>query len=132
MAQSSTDVHSAPDWEMKPMWPFLGVSAAKLALRWMPGTMIPRQLGPRIRIPLNLACSSRTCRSSLRPGSPISRKPAEMITTPRVPASPSSRINPGTVAAGVQTTARSGACGRLLISLKAWIPCTDSRLGLTG
>jgi len=31
MAQSNTEVQSAPDWEMNPMWPFGGVAAAKLA-----------------------------------------------------------------------------------------------------
>ncbi len=117
MAQSNTDVHSAPDCEMKPMCPFMGVAAAKLALRCTPGTMIPRQLGPMIRIPGNFACSQRMSASSFRPGSPISRKPAEMITTPRVPASPSERISPGTVGPGVQITARSGTCGRLPTSL---------------
>ena len=117
IAQSSTEVHSAPDWEMKPMCPLAGVAAAKLAFRWMPGTMMPRQFGPRIRMPSNLRCSSRTCSSSLRPSSPISRKPAEMITMPRVPASPHSRTSAGTVGAGVQMTARSGACGRLGMSL---------------
>ena len=33
---------------------------------------------------------------------------------------------------GVQMTARSGAWGRLAMSLYAWIPWTDSRLGFTG
>ena len=31
MAQSSTEVHKAPDWEMKPMCPVSGVAAARLA-----------------------------------------------------------------------------------------------------
>ena len=117
MAQSSTEVHNAPDWEMKPMCPGSGVAAAKLALRWMAGTMIPRQLGPMIRIPGNLACSERTCSSSLSPAAPVSRKPAEIITMPCVPASPSERTNPGMVGEGVQITARSGTLGRLWTSL---------------
>ena len=33
MAQSSTEVHRAPDCEMKPMCPLAGVAAAKLAFR---------------------------------------------------------------------------------------------------
>jgi len=41
MAQSSTEVHRAPDWEMKPMCPGEGVAAAKLAFSEIPGTMIP-------------------------------------------------------------------------------------------
>ena len=131
-AQSSTEVHSAPDCEMKPMCPLAGVAAAKLAFRLIPGTMMPRQFGPRIRMPSNFRCSWRTSSSSFRPSAPISRNPAEMITIPRVPASPHCRTIAGTVAAGVQITARSGACGRLGMSLYAWIPCTASRLELTG
>ena len=117
MAQSSTDVHSAPDCEMKPMCPLVGVAAAKLALRWMPGTMNPEAVGAEDPHPRKLRLLARTCSSSLRPASPISRKPAEMMTIPRVPASPSERTNSGTVAEGVQITARSGTCGRLRMSL---------------
>ena len=117
MAQSSTEVHSAPDWEMKPMCPFLGVAAAKLALRLSPGTMIPRQFGPMIRMPSNLHCSRRTCSSSFFPSSPISRKPAEITTSPLMPASPHSRTRAGTPEEGVQITARSGTRGRLALSL---------------
>ena len=42
------------------------------------------------------------------------------------------RTKAGTVGAGVQITARSGACGRLGMSLYAWMPWTASRFGLTG
>ena len=118
-AQSSTDVHSAPDCEMKPMWPLAGEAAAKLAFKLMPGTISPRQFGPRIRMPSNFRCSWRTSSSSFRPSAPISRKPAEMITTPLVPASPHCRTSAGTLGAGVQITARSAACGRLGMSLYA-------------
>ena len=51
--QSSTEVQSAPDWEMKPIWPFAGDDAAKLAFKLMLGTINPRQFGPRMRIPSN-------------------------------------------------------------------------------
>ncbi len=119
MAQSRTEVHNAPDCEMKPIWPGAGVAAAKLAFKWMLGTMIPRQFGPRIRIPGNFRCSTRIISSNFRPGSPISRKPAEMMTIPRVPASPSSRTSSGTLGAGVQITAKSGAWGRLAMFLNA-------------
>ena len=58
-AQSSTEVQSAPDCEMKPMCPLAGVAAAKLAFRLMPGTMMPRQFGPEnphaVELPLLLA-----------------------------------------------------------------------------
>ena len=107
-AQSSTEVHNAPDCEIKPMCPFDGVAAAKLAFRLIAGTMMPRQLGPKILMPSNFRCSTRTSSSSLRPSTPISRNPAEMITTPRVPASPHCRTMGATVAAGVQITAKSG------------------------
>lgn len=101
---------------MKAICPFCGVEAAKLAFKEMPGTMIPRQFGPRIRMPSNLAFSASTCSSNLRPSVPISRKPAEMITIPRVPASPRAPTRPGTVGDGVQITARSGGWGRLAMS----------------
>ncbi len=118
-AQSSTDVQSAPDWEMKPMWPLAGEAAAKLAFKLIPGTISPRQLGPRILMPSNLRCSWRTSCSSFRPSAPISRKPAEMITSPLVPASPHCRTSAGTEPAGVQITAKSAAWGRLGMSLYA-------------
>ena len=56
-AQSSTDVHRAPDWEMNPMCPLAGEAAAKLAFRLIPGTIIPRQFGPKILMPSNFRCS---------------------------------------------------------------------------
>ncbi len=116
-AQSSTEAHRAPDCEMKPMCPLAGVAAAKLAFRLIPGTMRPRQLGPRIRMPSNFRCSWRMRSSRFLPSAPISRKPAEMITSPRVPAWPHCRTIAGTDGAGVQMTARSGTCGRLGMSL---------------
>ena len=39
-------------------------------------------------------------------------KPAVITTAARQPRAPSSPINPGTLAGGVQITARSGAAGR--------------------
>ena len=38
-----------------------------------------------------------------------------MMTIPRVPASPNNRTSSGTLGAGVQITAKSGACGKLAI-----------------
>ena len=39
------------------MCPLAGEAAAKLAFRLIPGTMIPRQFGPRILMPSNFRCS---------------------------------------------------------------------------
>ena len=46
LAQSSMAVHKAPDCETKATRPPSGIEAAKLALSFAPGTMMPRQLGP--------------------------------------------------------------------------------------
>jgi len=71
--------------------------------------------GPMTRMSLGFAASSIACCSEW-PCSPSSAKPAVMITAAaRVPRSPSSPINEGTVSAGVAMTARSGARGRLVI-----------------
>ena len=78
------------------MFPGAGVMAAKLALRWSRGTMIPRQFGPTIRMPSNFRCSSRMASSILRPASPASRKPAERMMMPGMPFSPQDRTMPGT------------------------------------
>ncbi len=64
-AQSRTEVQSAPDCEMKATGPGLGIPDAKLAFSERRGTMIPRQLGPMIRMPSNLRAS---CRSRLLEG----------------------------------------------------------------
>ena len=59
MAQSSTEVHSAPDCEMKPMWPLAGVAAAKLAFELDARHDDPQAVGPEdphaVELPLLLA-----------------------------------------------------------------------------
>ncbi len=115
-AQSRTEAHSAPDCEMKAMSPSLGPAGAKLAFRLSRGTMMPRQLGPTIRMPSNRACSARICRSSLRPASPVSLKPAETTIRPRMPASPHAATCRGTSSAGEQMMARSACLGRCATS----------------
>ena len=107
MAQSSTAAHSAPDWEMKAIWPLLGMAPAKLMLSWRPGTMTPRQLGPRMRMSPKRFAAAWISFSSASPAGPVSRNPAETMTTPGMPASPHSRTRPGTWAAGAQITATS-------------------------
>ena len=51
IAQSSTEVHKAPDWEMKPTRPGRAIPAANVALSPPTGFMIPRQFGPITRMP---------------------------------------------------------------------------------
>ena len=97
MAQSSTDVQSAPDWEMKPMCPGAGVMAAKLALRCSRGTMIPRQLGPRIRMPSNLRCSSADGFFQFAAGLARLAEPGREDDDARTPFSPHDRTIAGTI-----------------------------------
>ena len=105
-AQSRMAVRSAPDCEMKPTRPGLAMPAANVAFSRSMGFMMPRQLGPITRMPYVRACSS-TWRSSSTPSGPISLKPALMMITPLMPASPHSVTRPGALLAGVTITARS-------------------------
>ena len=57
--------------------------------------------------------------------------PALMTIAQRVPLAPSAAIKPGTVAAGVQITARSGTPGRDATSGQAIWPAICACLGLT-
>ena len=108
--QSSTAVHSAPLWLMKPTEPGRAMVVAKVAFRPESGLITPRQLGPITR--MSAACaSSSTCRSSAAPSGPISLKPAEITMAPRTPFSPHSRMMPGMEGGGVTTTARSTCSG---------------------
>ncbi len=105
-AQSRMAVRSAPDCEMKPTRPGLAMPAANVAFIRSIGFMIPRQFGPMTLMPYRRAASS-TCRSSSTPSGPISLKPALMMITPLMPASPHSTTSPGALLAGVTMTARS-------------------------
>ncbi len=71
--------------------------------------MTPRQLGPMSRI-LPLIVEA-IWRSSSLPDSPTSLKPAEITMAEGTPAATASWMIPGTVAAGVVTTIRSGMPG---------------------
>ena len=108
--QSRTAVSSAPLWLMKPTEPGGAIPAANVALSPATGFMTPRQFGPTTRIPAACASAS-TRRSSSAPASPTSRKPAEMMMTPRTPLAAHSATRPGTLGAGVTMTARSTASG---------------------
>ncbi len=108
--QSSTAVHSAPLWLRKAMLPVRAIAAAKVAFTPVGGIMMPRQLGPMIRMPAARAFST-SCRSSSAPSGPVSLNPAEITTAARIPASPHSLMIPGISRAGVTTTARSTSAG---------------------
>ena len=100
------------------MCPLAGVAAAKLAFRLMPGTMIPRQFGPEdphaVELPLLLADELFQLAALRADLAEAGRDDHHALACPpRRTAAPA----PGTVGAGVQITARSGACGRLGMSL---------------
>ena len=69
---------------------------------------MPAQLGPTTRMPLCRATSATSC-SAAR--SPISEKPAVMITAAVTPALPQSSRTAGTVDGGETITARSTGPG---------------------
>ena len=71
----------------------------------MCGASRPMQFGPSTRNRCGRAASSMACFCA-------ALMPAVNTTAARVPAAPSSAINAGTVSAGVQMTASSGAAGR--------------------
>ena len=60
--QSSTAVHSAPLWLMKPTLPGRAIALANVAFSPVSGLITPRQFGPMTRIRPRRA-SSTTCRS---------------------------------------------------------------------
>ena len=67
---------------------------------------MPWQLGPTMRTPLS-ATAFFSSASSLRPSSPVSRKPAVSTTAKGMPALPQSRMALATPGAGTATMARS-------------------------
>jgi hypothetical protein len=69
--QSSTAVHRAPLWLIKPTFPRFAISAANVAFNPLSGLMTPRQFGPMMRILAGRACS-RMWASSWAPSAPIS------------------------------------------------------------
>ena len=70
----------------------------------------PDVFGPTTRTPPSCAASrSRASRSA--PSGPDSPNPTPSTTAPATPRSPQARTRSGTVAAGVQITARSAASG---------------------
>jgi hypothetical protein len=108
--QSSTAVHSAPLWLMKPTEPGRAMAVAKVAFIPESGLITPRQLGPMMRM-LAFCASTSNWRSMAAPSGPISLKPAEITIAPCTPLAPHSAISPGMEAGGVTTTARSTGSG---------------------
>ena len=100
----------APDWEISARFPIAGMCAEKLALRFTPGIMMPRQLGPISRIPY--FCAARSAASASDPAPWPS--PALTMITPAAPQRPASSIRPGIAVAGAVTTTSSGAKASLL------------------
>jgi hypothetical protein len=109
-AQSRIAVQSAPDCDMRPMVPGLALPWAKVRLSWLPGRMMPRQLGPIRRMPWRRAFSS-AARSSAPPRGPASANPPEMMMAFLQPERPQVSTISGTVSARVQITAMSSRCG---------------------
>jgi WS/DGAT/MGAT family acyltransferase len=89
-------------------------------------------LGPSTRRSGEAAAAATSSRSNRAPAVPVSRKPAEITTTPATPAVPHSRTSAGTVAAGVQMIATSGACASSETEFAASMPCTARCRSLTG
>ena len=108
--QSTMVVMMAPLCEMKAIFPGLGETGSKVVLIPWCGSMSPRQFGPMIRIPYWRAIA-RTSSSSIRPASPASRNPEEMMMTSGIFFSPASFTTCGTPFAGIATTATSTFSG---------------------
>ncbi len=125
-AQSRMAVTKAPLCEINAVPPGFAGLRAKVASSCICGAMMPRQLGPTTRSKCGFAASSIFCR---RPLAWVI--PAEMTTAQRVPISPRSAITPGTVSAGVITTARSGGEGRSLTAGTQAMPPRSTRRGFT-
>ncbi|GAB1390964.1 hypothetical protein MASR1M6_31460 [Rubrivivax sp.] len=123
-AQSSIEVASAPDCEMKASVPGVASTCEKLALSRACGASSPRQLGPTMRSRCTRAASSIACFCA-------GVRPAVITTAARVPSAPRSAISPGSVAGGVQMTASSGACGRSCTRATTGMPSSSVAFGFT-
>lgn len=123
-AQSSTPPTSAPDCDRKASLPGAGRAMPKLALRPMPGTHSPNELGPMMRRQLGRAAFSMACRSS-------GPRPAVMTSAARVPFAPNAPTSAGMVLGGVTITASSGTSGRSSMLAKHFRPPITLCFGLT-
>ena len=89
-AQSSIEVTSAPDCETSATC-LPAASRGEARVQPEPRYEEPEAVGPEHAQALERAAASQTSRSSARPPSPVSRKPAEITTTRATPASPHER-----------------------------------------
>ena len=124
-------MHTAPDCETRPRRPGRAGVRAKVALSPASVRMSPRQFGPRIRTPPRFAAAS-IASWSVRPSLPASANPLESTAAALIPARAASSITPGTVAAGVTTTARSTFPSSSLRRRATLRPNTSRCLRLTG
>jgi hypothetical protein len=108
-AQSTMPAAMAPDCEISASFPLPGMCAEKLALRFAPGIMMPRQFGPISRI--RYFCAARSAASACDPA-PWPR-PALTMTAPAAPRRPASSTSPATAPAGAVMTTNSGANGNV-------------------
>ena len=100
---------------------------AKLALSLSAGTISPSVFGPITRRRCGRAASSIACFSPFAPVGPAVSTAASLQ-----PRAPRSAMMPGTVSAGVATTARSGTVGRSAARATQSSPITRPCLGFTG
>ncbi len=109
-AQSRMADSRAPDWDMTAIFPLSGIPRANVAFSGHRVSMIPRQLGPSMRMPDRPAMSASS-RSAAIPSPPTSPNPALMTTAPFTPFSPQSVSTSGTTGAGTTITAMSTTWG---------------------
>jgi len=110
-----------------------GETGAKVAFMETPASVFttPRQLGPTSRMPYRRATST-SARSSLRPSSPVSLKPALITISALTPFSPQARAASTTCSAGITMTARSTSPGTEVMPGYAAMDWTKEAFGLTG
>ena len=115
------------------MLPGRGISRAKEPFKETSGVvlMMPRQLGPRRRIPLARAVC-KTCCSRATPAPPSSLKPAVMTMAVLIPFSPHSAMTWGTASRGTIMMPKSTASGMSATLGKALTLMTLAARGLTG
>jgi hypothetical protein len=121
---------TAPDCDTSATLPGRADVRANVAFRPSDGRIRPRQFGPISRTPWRRATSSiSSC--SFFPAGPISAKPADSTSILGTPRAPASSTSPGTVRAGVTTTARSGTYDRSRNVATHGRPCTEVYFGFT-
>ena len=113
----------APDCDTKAAGPNGGIVVANVAFIATAGSVFttPMQFGPIMRMPCRRTISMRRVSRSA-PSPPISRKPAEMTTSPRTFAAPHSSAMSSTCSLGTTMTAMSHASGTSAIERCARAP----------